>query len=131
MKNFKKINMKEIEENPSLEIPSEFNSAFLNVTLSSNPGPDGRYSIMDLKQTSKGDWWIKPEYAEKIKYVFPVKKNKILGVLEVKGFTEVDINGKTRIRFDLKPIYEGSHTMIGKANYDVNKTNYVVKLFNL
>ena len=48
-----------------------------------------------------------------------------------KGFTEVDVNGKTRIRFDLKPIYEGSHTMIGKANYDVNKTNYVVKLFNL
>tara|TARA_R110000868_G_scaffold45375_5_gene150567 strand:- start:4 stop:375 length:372 start_codon:yes stop_codon:yes gene_type:complete len=123
--------MKPIENNPSLEIPSEFNSAFLNVTLSSNPGADGRYSIMDLKNSARGDWWIKPEYAKEIKYVFPVKKNKILGVLEVLGFDEVDINGKTRIRFNLKPIYEGSHTMISQANYDVNKTNYVVKLFKL
>jgi len=112
-------------------IPEEYNSAFLNVTLSMKPDINGRYALSNLLNCSKGDWWINPGIAKKIKYVFPVKKNEILGVFEVKGFEEVEIDGKTRVRFDLKMVFEGSHQMKVKASEEVNRTNYVVKLFQI
>jgi hypothetical protein len=112
-------------------IPAEYNAAFLNVTLSMKPDINGRYALSNLLNCSKGDWWINPGIANKIKYVFPVKKNEILGVFEVKGFEEVEIGGKTRVRFDLKMVFEGSHQMKLNAESEVNKTNYVVKLFQL
>ena len=51
-------------------IPNEYNAAFLNVTLSMKPEINGRYALGDLMNHTKGDWWINPEIAEKIKYVF-------------------------------------------------------------
>ena len=86
-------------------IPSEYNAAFLNVTLSIKPDINGRYALANLMNHTKGDWWINPGIASKIKYVFPVKKNEILGVFEVVSFEEVEI--------------------------EVNKTNYVVKLIQI
>lgn len=112
-------------------IPSEYNAAFLNVTLSIKPDINGRYALANLMNHTKGDWWINPGIAEKIKYVFPVKKNEILGVFEVVNFEEVEIDGKTRVRFKLKMVFEGSHQMKSSANSDVNKTNYVVKLIQI
>ena len=112
-------------------IPSEYNAAFLNVTLSMKPDINGRYALGDLMNHTKGDWWINPGIASKIKYVFPVKKNEILGVFEVVNFEEVEIDGKTRVRFKLKMVFEGSHQMKASANSDVNKTNYVVKLIQI
>ena len=112
-------------------IPEEYNSAFLNVTLSMKPDINGRYALGNLRESARGDWWINPGIAGKIKYVFPVKKNEILGVFEVVDFEEVEIDGKTRVRFNLKMIFEGSYQMKEKALSEVNRTNYVVKLFQL
>ena len=50
---------------------------------------------------------------------------------EVVDFEEVEIGGKTRVRFNLKMIFEGSYQMKEKALSEVNRTNYVVKLFQL
>jgi hypothetical protein len=112
-------------------IPQEYNAAFLNVTLSIQPDINGRYALSDLMGCTKGDWWINPGIASKIKYVFPVKRNEILGVFEVVGFEEIEIENKTRVRFKLKMIYEGSHQMKINAAPEVNKTNYVVKLIQV
>jgi hypothetical protein len=112
-------------------IPPKYNAAFLNVTLSIKPDINGRYALSNLMNHTKGDWWINPGIAENIKYVFPVKKHEILGVFEVVGFEEVEIDGKTRVRFKLKMVFEGSHQMKASATSVINKTNYVVKLIQI
>jgi|688.fasta_scaffold1541519_1 hypothetical protein len=108
--------------------PENFNSAFLNVTLSAKT-IDGKYAMWDLQQASKGNWVISEEAAPKVKYVYPVRKNKILGVFEVTGYEVLEIDGQNRVRFELKAIYENSTRMISTAESHLNKTNYVVKFF--
>lgn len=107
-----------------------YNSTFVNVTISAK-GADGRYANADLRNSAKGNWVMTESAASDIKYIFPVKQNKILGVFESVGYSVVDQDGKDRIQFNLKPIFEGSHTLISRAQDELNKTNYVTKHFNL
>lgn len=111
-------------------IPENYDSALVNVTLSAK-NINGKYSIVNLLKVSTGDWVMSEESAKKIKYLYPVRKNKILGVFEVIDYKMVNISGKLRVRFDLKVIYEGSYKLISIAENEINKTNYTVKYLQI
>lgn len=113
-------------------IPTDINSTFVNVTLSANP-TDGKYPLYDLKQVSRGWWVMTEEIASKIKYVFPVKRNKILGVFEVESYESAPdiITGNNRVNFKLKMIFEGSSTLVESAINEMNSTHYVTKHFKI
>jgi hypothetical protein len=108
--------------------PGNYNSAFVNVTLSAKL-INGKFPIMDLLKASTGDWVMTKESAEKIEYLYPVRKNQILGVFKVQDYKMVTIDGQTRARFTLKPIYEGSTRLTESALSVLTSTNYVVKYF--
>jgi hypothetical protein len=114
------------------QIPTDINSTFVNVTLSAKP-IDGKYPLYDLKQASKGWWVMTEETASKIKWVFPVRRNKVLGVFEVEGYEcAPDITtGNNRVNFRLKNIYEGSTAMINEAIEEINSTHFVTKYFKI
>ena len=102
------------------------NSAFVNVTLSITK-INGKYPLYDLKRVSAGDWVMTEEAASTIKYLFPVKANEVLGVFEVESYKVID----NRVRFKLKNIYQGSLRLMNEAHEEAQKTNYVVKYFNI
>lgn len=108
--------------------PENYNSAFVNVTLSAKT-IGGKYPIMDLLKASTGDWVMSEESAKKIEYLYPVRKHQILGVFKVQDYKMVTIDGQTRARFTLKPIYEGSTRLLESATNALTATNYVVKYF--
>ena len=109
-------------------IPENYNSAFVNVTLSAK-SIDGKYPLADLMKSSVGNWVMSEESAKKIEYLYPVRKNQVLGVFKVVDYTMVDISGQTRVRFTLKPIYEGSSKLLGNATDLITSSNFVVKYF--
>lgn len=108
--------------------PANYNSSFVNVTLSAKT-ISGKYPLMDLMKATTGDWVMTEESAKKIEYLYPVRKHKILGVFKVQDYTMVTIDGQTRARFTLKPIYEGSTKLVQNALSELTSTNYVVKYF--
>lgn len=108
----------------------DFNSAFVNVTISAARLINGKPSIMDLLLAAKGDWVMTEESAKQIKYLYPVRKNKILGVFEVVDYTMVTKGDQNRVRFNLKAIYEGSTLLLENAVSELTLTNFVVKFFN-
>ena len=108
--------------------PENYNSAFVNVTLSAKP-IGGKFPIMDLLKASIGDWVMLEESAKKIEYIYPVRRNQVLGVFKVVDFQMIIQDGQSRARFSLKPIYEGSTKLLDKALNEVASTNYVVKYF--
>jgi len=110
------------------QIPENFNSAFVNVTLSA-ARINGKYAVMDLLKAASGDWVMAEESASKIKYLYPVRKNEILGVFEVTSFQMVNKGDQPRVRFTLKPIYQGSTKLLENAINHITSTNYVVKYF--
>jgi hypothetical protein len=103
------------------------NSAFVNVTLSITK-INGKYPLYDLKRVSAGDWVMTEEAASTIKYLFPVKANEVLRVFEVESFIR---NNDGRVRFKLKNIYQGSLRLMNEAHEEAQRTNYVVKYFNI
>ena len=115
-----------------IPIPDDINSTFVNVTLSAKPIGE-KYPLFDLKQASQGWWVMSEEVASKIKWVFPVRRNKILGVFEVESYEcEPDtITGNTRVNFKLKMIFEGSRTLVDSALNELNSTHYVTKHFKI
>ena len=109
------------------------NASFVNVTISV-PTANGKYPLSDLLKVSRGWWVMKPEVAENMKYIFPVKANKVLGVFEVKGYqTAPDIKNPDMIRvnFDLKMIFEGSHRLVESATTEMNTSHFVTKHFSI
>lgn len=105
-----------------------YDSAFVNVTLSAKT-IGGKYPLMDLMKATTGDWVMTEDSAKKIEYMYPVRKHKILGVFKVQDYKMITIDGQTRARFTLKPIYEGSSKLIQNALSEITSTNYVVKYF--
>jgi len=114
------------------QIPTDINSTFVNVTLSAKP-IDGKYPLFDLMQASKGWWVMSEEVASKIKWVFPVRRNKILGVFEVESFecAPDEITGNTRVNFKLKMVFEKSRSLVDSAINEMNATHYVTKHFKI
>lgn len=110
------------------ETPENYNSIFVNVTLSAKT-IDGKYPLGELRAASVGNWLISEDTAKRIKYLYPVRRNKILGVFEVTGYHVVKIEDQERIQFDLKFIFEGSTRLVESAQEYMNRTNYVTKLF--
>ena len=108
--------------------PEIYNSAFVNVTLSAKT-ISGKYPLMDLMKASTGDWVMTEESAKKIKYLYPVRKNQVLGVFEVLDFQMITKEGQVRSRFTLKPIYQGSTKLLDKSLNELTSTNFVVKYF--
>lgn len=109
------------------------NSSFVNVTISV-PTVNGKYPLSDLMKVSKGWWIMKPEIAENIKYIFPVKGNKVLGVFEVKGFEHAPDSKNSdmiRVNFDLKMIFQGSHQLVESAKEHISTSHFVTKHFNI
>jgi hypothetical protein len=115
-----------------ITIPEDINSTFVNVTLSAKP-IDGKYPLFDLMLASQGWWVMSEEVAAKIKYVFPVRRNKILGVFEVEGYDcAPDLTtGNTRVNFKLKMIFEKSRSLVDSALNEMNATHYVTKHFKI
>ena len=113
-------------------IPTDVNSTFVNVTLSAKP-IDGKYPLFDLKQASQGWWLMTEEVASKIKYVFPVRRNKVLGVFEVESYESApDITtGNNRVNFKLKMIFEGASALVNEAIVEMTSTHYVTKHFKI
>ena len=109
-------------------IPEVFDSAFVNVTLSAKK-IFGKYAIMDLLKASTGDRVMSEDSAKQIKYIYPVRRHEILGVFEVSDYKVVYHDEQARIRFTLKPIYEGSTRLLESASSQLTPTNYVVKYF--
>jgi hypothetical protein len=109
------------------------NSTFVNVTISAEKMVNGKFSLADLMYASKGWWVMNEDIAEQIEYVFPVRKNEVLGVFKVVGYEKgVDEkNGRSRINFDLKMIFEGSTQLLESAKTELTSTHYVVKQFSI
>lgn len=114
------------------QIHDDINSTFVNVTISAKI-VDGKYPLYDLKRASEGDWIMSDEVAKKIKWIFPVRRNRILGVFEVDGFQSSpdQKTGNNRVRFDLKMIFEGSARLTESATEALNSTHYVTKHFKI
>ncbi len=114
------------------QILEDINATFVNVTISAKT-IDGKYPLADLKRASEGDWIMTEEIAERIKWVFPVRRNKILGVFAVEGFSVIPdpTNKNNRIKFDLKMIFEGSYALTESALNVLNSTHYVTKHFKI
>jgi hypothetical protein len=114
------------------QIQNDVNSTFVNVTLSAKP-IDGKYPLFDLKQASQGWWLMTEEVAKQIKYVFPVRRNKVLGVFEVESFESApDITtGNNRVNFKLKMIFEGATALVNTAINEMSSTHYVTKHFKI
>jgi hypothetical protein len=108
--------------------PINYDSAFVNVTLSAKI-INGKYPLMDLMKSSTGDWVMTEESAKKIEYLYPVRKHQILGVFKVQDYKMLTVEGQSRVRFTLKPIYEGSTRLTENALSVLTSTNYVVKYF--
>ena len=112
------------------ETPENFDSAFVNVTLSAERLINGKpKSLNDLATAAKGDWVMSEDAAKKIKYIYPVRKNQILGVFEVLDYTMLVTPEQTRVRFTLKPIFEGRTPLLESAVSNLTATNFVVKYF--
>ena len=111
------------------ETPENFDSAFVNVTLSAARLINGKPSINDLSTAAKGDWVMSEDAAKKIKYIYPVRKNQILGVFEVLDYTMLVTPDQTRVRFTLKAIFEGRTPLLESAVSNLTATNFVVKYF--
>ena len=111
---------------------SEFDSTFVNVTLSAKK-INGKYPIGELIKNSTGEWLMTEDIASNIKWIFPVRKNQILGVFEAVSYTsrEDDLTGKNRVTFKLKPVFEGSSKLIEVAFNELTKTHYVTKHFKI
>lgn len=114
------------------QIPDDVNSTFVNVTLSIKTA-DGKYPLYDLMKSSEGWWVMTEDVASKIKYVFPVKSNKVLGVFEVKSYESApdEITGNSRINFKLKMLFEESTSLLESANKEISKTHFVTKHFKI
>lgn len=113
------------------ELELDINATFVNVTLSAKP-VNGKYPLFDLMKASRGWWIMKKDVAEKIKYVFPVRRNKILGVFEVKSFEhDPGDTGNIRVNFELKMIPEQMRPLMEAANEELNSTHYVTKHFKI
>ena len=111
------------------DTPENFDSAFVNVTLSASRLINGKPSINDLSNAAKGDWVMTEESAKKLKYIYPVRKNQILGVFEVVNYTMIITKDQTRVRFTLKAIFEGRTPLLESAETNLTSTNFVVKYF--
>ena len=103
------------------ELPENFNSAFVNVTISAKK-IGSKYPLYELLKSARGNWIMSNETADKIKYIYPVRKNEILGVFEVTGYEAItNQDSEHRVRFDIKPIFINSTRLTESAKDHQNK----------
>jgi hypothetical protein len=118
-------------------------STFVNVTYSAGEvlTKGNIYDIPAnaLMEASKGDWVMSdPEVLDSLKWLFPVKKNRVLGIFEVVDWHKIeslpqDSTREFRVRFTLRipTDLRQAKSLKEAAQNQVGKTNFVVKYLDI
>jgi hypothetical protein len=111
------------------------NATFVNVTYSadtySTPGNIFEVPATILLNAAKGDWVMKDEgVLNELKWLFPVRRNRILGVFVVEGWEYVDTDPtRKRVRFKLQipSDLKQAKSLKEEAQSEISTSNFVVK----
>ena len=111
------------------------NATFVNVTYSadtySTPGNIFEVPATVLLTAAKGDWVMRDEEVlNGLKWLFPVRRNRILGVFVVEGWEYVETDPKKpRVRFKLSipQDLKQAKALKEEAQSEISTTNFVVK----
>lgn len=111
------------------------NATFVNVTYSagtySTPNNLFEIPVMTLKEAAKGDWVMADEeILNSLKWLFPVRRNRILGVFQIEGWEFVDTDPtKKRVRFKLQipQNLNEAKRLKEEAQTEITTSNFVVK----
>ena len=111
------------------------NATYVNVTYSadtySTPGNIFEVPATILLNAAKGDWVMKDEAVlNELKWLFPVRRNRVLGVFVVESWEYVNTDPKKpRVRFTLSipQDLKQAKSLKEEAQSEISTTNFVVK----
>jgi hypothetical protein len=99
--------------------------------MTCSPGNIFEVPAQILKEAAKGDWVMRDEETlNGLKWLFPVRKNRVLGVFEIQSWEFVDSDPtKTRVRFELTipADLNAAKKLKEEAQTEVVSSNFVVK----
>ena len=113
------------------------NAIIVNICKSAKPFKGNALPSRFVAQVaSEGDWKMDFDRAEKIEYVVSMYKRECMYAWRVVSFQVVEtlINGKIqeRVRFEMKPVFEGSRSILeNAASSDSTKSSAPFQYFEV